>query len=94
MVLALNKEQLAFNSVTESVEDMVNDVRKYISERECPVLSMDISNLNLIDASKFTILCSTYHWAKYPQGKINLAINSDEVKNLVKSLQLGNIIFQ
>lgn len=73
--------------------NLVESIKNYIFENDCPDLSMDVSHLNVIDASKVTILCSTYHYAKYPHGKINWLINSSEVKNLVKSLNLGNIRF-
>lgn len=71
--------------------DIVESIKNYINENDCPDLSMDISHLNIIDASKVTILCSTYHWAKYPQGEIKWLINSPEVQNLVKPLNLGNV---
>lgn len=70
---------------------LVESIKNYIHENDCPNLSMDISHLNIIDASKVTILCSTYHWAKYPNGEISWKISSDEVKELVNPLNLGNI---
>lgn len=70
---------------------LVESIKNYIFENDCPTLSMDVSRLNLIDASKVTIICSTYHWAKYPNGKISWLINSPEIKDLVKPLNLGNI---
>lgn len=71
--------------------NLVESIKDYISKHDCPNLSMDISNLNIIDASKVTVMCSTYHWAKYPEGKINLKISSKEIKDLVSPLTLGNI---
>ena len=70
---------------------LVESIKNYIFENDCPQLSMDISHLNIIDASKVTILCSTYHYAKYPHGEITWKINSNEVKNIIKPLNLGNI---
>lgn len=71
--------------------DIVESVKKFISKNDCPTMSMDISHLNILDASKVTILCSTYHWAKYPNGEIRWKINSDEVKEIIKPSNLGNI---
>ena len=88
-----SKTQFAIN-ISSKTEEMVNDIRQYIEQNDCPNLSLDISNLNLIDASKATILCSTYHWAKYPKGKINLFTSTPEVKNIVNSLNLGNVILK
>lgn len=79
---------------TKSGNDMVNlveEIKDYISKHDCPNLSMDVSHLNIIDASKVTVLCSTHHWAKYPNGKISWLINSPEVNALINPLNLGNI---
>lgn len=81
-------------SVTQAGDDMIDlveSIKNYIHENDCPNLSMDVSHLNIIDASKVTILCSTYHWAKYPNGEISWKISSDEIKDLVNPLNLGNI---
>jgi anti-anti-sigma regulatory factor len=80
--------------IDEAIKDsikLVESIKNYIKENDCPDLSMDISSLNIIDASKITILCSTYHWAKYPDGSVSWLINSDEIRELVKPLNLGNI---
>lgn len=71
--------------------EMVGKIKDYIQKNDCPNLMMDISKLNIIDASKVTILCSTYHWAKYPKGEISWKIHSPEIKELIKPLNLGNI---
>lgn len=71
--------------------NLVESIKNYICEHDCPNLSMDISHLNIIDASKVTLVCSTYHWAKYPEGKINWKISSDRIKELISPLNLGNI---
>lgn len=76
---------------SNNVIDIVESIKNYIYEHDCPTLSMDISRLNILDASKITILCSTYHWAKYPDGEISWKINSEEIANIVKPLNLGNI---
>jgi hypothetical protein len=78
-------------SKSSNAVNLVESIKNYISEHDCPNLSMDISRLNIIDASKVTILCSTYHWAKYPEGKISWKISSPEIKELVNPLNLGNI---
>lgn len=77
----------------ENAIDLVKSITDYIFKNDCPNLSMDITNLNIIDASKVTVLCSTYHWAKYPNGKINWKTNSPELKDLIHPLNLGNINF-
>lgn len=87
----LKKHTFKLPDLGNNAINLVESIKNYIYENDCPTLSMDISHLNIIDASKVTILCSTYHWAKYPEGKISWKINSDEVKDLIKPLNLGNI---
>jgi hypothetical protein len=70
---------------------LVNSINDFILSHNCSELSLDISHLNIMDASKVTLVCSTYHWAKYPDGKINWKINSAEIEDLVKPMNLGNI---
>ena len=74
-----------------NVLELVESIKNYIFEHDCPNLSMDVSHLNIIDASKVTLLCSTYHYAKYPHGQINWFVNSSEVQNLIKPMNLGNV---
>lgn len=70
---------------------LVESIKNYIFNNDCPSMVMDISHLNVIDASKVALLCSTYHYAKYPHGEVVWKINSNEVHNLIKPLNLGNI---
>lgn len=74
-----------------NVFNLVESIKNYIFENDCPNLSLDVSHLNIIDASKVTILCSTYHYAKYPHGEISWLINSSEVQSLIKPMNLGNV---
>lgn len=91
MIQAVLKEDFTFSEESNNAVNLVESIKNYINDHDCPTLSMDISRLNIIDASKVTILCSTYHWAKYPNGQISWKISSDEVKELVNPLNLGNI---
>ena len=91
MAQAIFKDDLIFPNTKSNTISMVESIKNYIKENDCPKLSMDISHLNIIDASKVTIICSTYHWSKYPNGKISWLINSPEIKELVNPLNLGNM---
>ena len=75
----------------KDVLELAESIKDYIKDNDCPALSMDISHLNLMDASKVTVVCSTYHWAKYHNGEISWKINSPAIKDLIKPLNLGNI---
>lgn len=87
-------ERESYTSATyreRNVFKLIESIKNHIFEHDCLKLSMDISQLNMIDASKVTVLCSTYHYAKYPNGEITWKINSPELKNIIKPLNLGNI---
>lgn len=81
------------NHPHRNIFNMIESIKKYIFEHPCQTITMNISHLNIIDASKIATLCSTYHYAKYPHGKISWITNSHEVKELVKPLNLGNTRF-
>lgn len=87
----LKSENFSLVNYSKDVINLVETIKNYISEHDCPKLSMDISHLNIIEASKVTVLCSTHHWAKYPEGKISWKINSPEINELIEPLNLGNI---
>lgn len=89
MAQALLKNDFTFTG--SNTLNLVETVKNYISKNDCPTMSMDISTLNIIDASKIAIICSTYHWAKYPQGEISWKIGSHEIQDIIKPLNLGNI---
>lgn len=91
MAQALAKENFRISEAIGNPINLIESIKNYIHENDCPNLAMDISHLNILDASKVTVLCSTYHWAKYPNGKISLLINSSDVGDLVNPLDLGNI---
>ncbi len=86
------KEQ--FMDSEEKYNDLLKlaeTIQTYITEHDCPKLSMDISHLNIFDAGKITALWSAYHWAKYPDGEITLKTDSEGIKTLTNSINLGNI---
>lgn len=87
----LNNNNFNLKNSAQSAIELVESIKNYIHKNDCPYLSMDISHLNILDASRVTLVCSTYHWEKYPEGKISWKIPSQEVKELVNPLSLGNI---
>lgn len=74
--------------------DAVEFINKYIDKHSCKNMSIDISFMNIIDASYVSTLCSTKHYIKYPDGKINWKISSELVKEFNSSLDLGNIEYE
>lgn len=70
--------------------DMINE---HIKLCNCENMTVDIRKLNLMDACKISALCSTTHYMKYPEGKINWIVNSKKVKDYTDSMNLGNSFY-
>ena len=69
---------------------VIEQINSYIEKYHCETLSVDISNMNTLDACHVTTLCSTSHYLKYPQGKIEWIVSSHLVREFNKSFELGN----
>ncbi len=74
-------------------EKAVEFINSFITDSECPNLSVDLSFMNMIDACYVSTMCSTSHYVKYPEGKINWLISSELTKSLMTDLGLGNSEF-
>ena len=83
------EETLVPNSVNPI--EAVEYISSYIDKYSCENMSIDISFMNVLDACYVSTLCSTKHFTKYPQGKINWKISSDKVREFNKDFDLGNI---
>lgn len=65
-------------------------INSYIEKYHCENMNIDISFMNILDACYVSTMCSTTHFIKYPNGKINWKISSDLVREFNKNLKLGN----
>ena len=72
---------------------IVESVKEYIKTTECNEITIDISGINLIDACKITVLCSTEHYLKNTNSKINWIVASDSIEKMISSMGLGNSSF-
>lgn len=91
-------KQLGENHSTLVLDDsesnkFVETLSEYIKSAESEYLTVDISRMNIIDACKISVLGSTEHYLKHPQGKINWVVSSSCVENMVSSMGLGNSSF-
>ena len=71
----------------------VEYINSYIDKNCCKSLSVDISSMNVIDACYVSTLCSTKHFAKYPNGKITWKVSSQSVREFNHDLELGNSFY-
>lgn len=83
-----NSEILTPN--TTNPQKAVEFISSYIDKYQCPNMSVDISFMNVLDACYVSTMCSTKHFIKYPEGKINWKISSDIIREFNKDLELGN----
>lgn len=81
-------DTLAPNSTNPN--EAVAYINSYIEKYHCENMNIDISFMNILDACYVSTMCSTTHFIKYPNGKINWKISSDLVREFNKSLELGN----
>jgi hypothetical protein len=72
-------------------EKAMDNFKRYINKYDCPEITLDLSGLNIIDALKFMILSSTYHYRKYPKGKLKCKTNSADIRNFVESFAVKNL---
>lgn len=68
----------------------IEQINAYIEKYHCETLSIDISHMNTLDACQVSTLCSTTHFLKYPNGKIDWIVSSSLVREFNQSLELGN----
>lgn len=73
-----------------SPQEAVNLINTYIEDYHCENMTVDISFMNVLDACYVSTLCSTKHYIKYPNGKINWKISSDLIREFNEDLELGN----
>ena len=71
--------------------EIIEFINNHIQQYSCADLSVDISNINILDSCEITTLCSTTHFIKYPDGKISWKVSSELISSLNKDLSLGNI---
>ncbi len=73
------------------LSEVVEYIKSYINKNECSEFEADISLLNLIDASRTSILCSTHHFAKYPEGRIYWILKDEQTRSLIMPMRLKNM---
>ena len=86
-------EQEAFLKVgnyQNTIFEAINEAKDYISRNNCRLLSIDASDLNMIDAMKVCVLASTFHFAKYCGGRIKWFVRDENIKKQIELLRLDN----
>lgn len=79
--------------VEKSTDKILEVIKKSIRKSKSSDMKIDISSLNLLDASKVATVASTYHYLKFNEGKIDWLVGSKEVEKMLRPLNLGNSNF-
>ncbi len=82
---------IILNSISKNKN--LEELNTYIDNSNCSNMTVDITSLNIIDASTIATLGSTMHYIKYPDGAINWIVNSYKVKEYTTPMNLGNSKF-
>ena len=72
-------------------QQILENIQKYINKFDCPQMTLDLSKLNILDATKVMVLSSAYHYKKYPEGKLKCRVQSDCVKNFISDFSTINL---
>lgn len=75
------------NNSTEILER----IETHIKEHDCREMGIDISFMNIFDASKILLLSSALHYSKYPEGKLKCKVQSKGIENLIGGLCTRNL---
>lgn len=71
--------------------EILERVEQYIKESDCREMGLDLSTLNLFDASRILLLSSALHYSKYPEGKLTCKVHSEGIKSLIAGLSTRNL---
>jgi len=94
MLQVFSKESLDIVLDNKDIYQNIDKIDNYIEICNCKNMTIDITNINIIDACMISVLCSTKHYLKYPDGKIKWIVNSKEIEDYTKSMKLGNGVFE
>lgn len=69
----------------------INRIKRKINESDCPRLDLNLSEFSLIEAVKVLTMTSTYHFNKYPKGKLHCRVKDNSIKIVLSEFNLKNL---
>lgn len=72
-------------------QKFVNKIKRKIQMCDCPRLDLNLSTFSLIDAAKVLTMTSTYHFNKYPKGKLKCQVRDASTKTVLSNFNLKNL---
>ncbi len=84
----MRKIKINFNS--KNLKEEMESARKHFSTSLCADFELDLTKLNLIDASKITLLLSTELMRQNARARLNCLLKDKETLNIIKPRKLKN----
>ncbi len=75
----------------DDAKKFINRIKRKINDSDCPRLDLNLSNFSLIEAAKVLTLTSTYHFNKYPKGKLKCQVRDIQMKKVLSEFNLRNL---
>ncbi|MCM1010712.1 MAG: hypothetical protein NC390_07555 [Fusobacterium sp.] len=75
----------------EDTKKFINRIRRKINDSDCPRLDLNLSTFSLMDAAKVLTMTSTYHFNKYPKGKLKCQVRDASTKTVLSNFNLKNL---
>jgi hypothetical protein len=72
------------------IHELMQSIKNTIINNDCKDMSIDLSGFNLIYASQIGILTGIQHFIKYPDGSLEIIVDSEEAKNMIVLLNIAN----
>lgn len=75
----------------DDAKKFINRIKRKINDSDCPRLDLNLSDFSLIEAAKVLTLTSTYHFNKYPKGKLKCQVRDIQMKKVLSEFNLRNL---
>lgn len=72
-------------------QKFVNRIKKKINNSDCPRLDLNLSEFSLIETIRVLTATSTYHFNKYPKGKVKCQVRDPQMKQVLSGFNLRNL---
>lgn len=73
------------------INEVEHSIKNFINKHKCSEFEADISPLNLIEASRVAILCSAYHFAMFPEGRVFWDLKDEQTAAQIAKRKLKNM---
>ncbi len=72
-------------------QKFVNSIKRKINQSDCPRLDLNLSDFTVMDAARVLTMTSTYHFNKYPKGKLKCRVRDAAMKTVLSNFNLRNL---